>query len=285
MRNTTGNGSGSAGSAAADAGWEAAAGWDKLRRYSYGKWGFLWRVPGTNEQIVCDYWRHRREIGYVYELTEGPHRDLLLAKALADYRQQQAALVLATPIESQCEVRGWDGFQVVEEVVQYQRVLTEEPLSDIRALHFRRYTLGDRDAVVMLEREAFPWIWWSGAEELRWYDGLMGTQFWVVRQHPDGEVIGLLGMTLSLGVGHVDRLAILPRYQGRGYGEATLAFGLSQLWKRGVRRVSLLTQADNHRSQSLYSKAGFRATSWRQRFYGLWLDPVLKAVAGHIRAL
>lgn len=275
------------GSSMAGAHKEAESGWDKLQRYTSGKWQFLWRMPETREQIVCDFWRHRREIGYIHNITDGPHQAMLLARTLADYRQRRVALVLTTPAGSGSEERVWQtqGFQPVEEVVQYQRILTEEPHSFCESLDFRRYNYYDRDAVLAVEREAFPWIWWSGAEELNWYDRLLGTQFWVVTQGVGGEVIGLLGMTVSLGVGHIDRIAVLSRCQGRGYGRRILSFGLNQFWRRGVRRVTLLTQSDNHRAQDLYSRAGFAATSWRQRFDGLWLDSAVMAAVERRRAL
>ncbi len=278
--------------AAANPQGEADPAWERMRRYSAGTWDFQWRVPDTGEQIDCGFWRHRRDVGCIHEITDGPHQLLLLARALQDYRQRGAVLVLTSPFETQRNMRVWrqGGFRPVEEVVQYRSTLECEPSGSTGTLRFRRYTYDDRDAVLALERQAFPWIWWSSAAELSYYDRLMGTQFWVASEAgPDGSggggLVALLGMTISIGVGHIDRLAVAPECQRQGYGREVLSFGLQQFWRRGVRRVTLLTQHDNLRSQALYGSSGFAPTSWRQRLFGLWLNQAARSVVEHGRAV
>ena len=45
----------------------------------------------------------------------------------------------------------------------------------------------------------------------------------------------------------------------------------------GARRVTLSTQEDNHRSQALYERFGFRRTRWAYEIWGLWLGEPVEA--------
>jgi ribosomal protein S18 acetylase RimI-like enzyme len=259
----------------------------RLWRCSLNGWQFVWQIAGGEEYALCGYWRHRRDIGHIVSITSGPYQAELLGQAVADYRRQGVALVLASPIQPQSSDQPlWrQGFRGIEEVVRYERILVQPPDVAPRGLHFRRYAAEDSAGVLAVDHETFPWLWRSGARELEWYAGLSGVQVWVAQKGPAGPVIGLLGVTLRPTDGHIDRLAIRPEHQGHGYGESLLSFGLSLLWERDIRRVSLSTQHNNHRAQNLYRKLGFAVTAWRQCLYGLWLDQAARAAAEHDCAL
>ena len=57
--------------------------------------------------------------------------------------------------------------------------------------------------------------------------------------------------------GHLARIAVLPSEQGRGLGEGLAREALHFFQARGVRLVTVNTQADNHRSLRLYRRLGF----------------------------
>lgn len=83
----------------------------------------------------------------------------------------------------------------------------------------------------------------------------------------DGRVIAMAALlyTISTAEGGVAALfedfIVLPGHRGRGVGSALLAHILQEAKKQGVRRVTLLTDSQNERAQSLYSKLGFTRSS------------------------
>jgi len=74
---------------------------------------------------------------------------------------------------------------------------------------------------------------------------------------------GILGYQIStnspLG-GHLARLAVHPRAQGKGIGYWLVRDMLVQFKRRGAQQVTVNTQADNEPSLALYEKAGFSNT-------------------------
>jgi ribosomal protein S18 acetylase RimI-like enzyme len=70
--------------------------------------------------------------------------------------------------------------------------------------------------------------------------------------------------------GHLARLAVLPAYQGRGVGYALVNDLLRQFVFRGIFRVTVNTQADNHASLRLYENMGFQRTG---ESYPVYMKP------------
>jgi ribosomal protein S18 acetylase RimI-like enzyme len=86
----------------------------------------------------------------------------------------------------------------------------------------------------------------------------------------DGIPVSYVGITTFPSWGHLDRIAVDPDLQGKGYGRFALAFAVETLLARGARKVGLSTQSTNERSQRLYLKYGFRRTN--DHDYDLWGD-------------
>ena len=57
--------------------------------------------------------------------------------------------------------------------------------------------------------------------------------------------------------GYVQRLAVIPEFQRRGFGHALLTDGLRWLRGHGARRVFVNTQEDNDGALALYLRSGF----------------------------
>jgi len=70
---------------------------------------------------------------------------------------------------------------------------------------------------------------------------------------------------------HLARLAVEPRYQGRGIGRELVLHALTALGRLGLGRMTVNTQADNLPSQRLYQSLGFRETGMRIRLYERFL--------------
>ncbi len=67
-------------------------------------------------------------------------------------------------------------------------------------------------------------------------------------------------MTMSGAIAHVARLAVHPRWQGRGIGRQLMIDALTMAAEGNCQRVVLNTQVDNIPSQRLYHSLGFRPT-------------------------
>jgi ribosomal protein S18 acetylase RimI-like enzyme len=52
-------------------------------------------------------------------------------------------------------------------------------------------------------------------------------------------------------------LVVHPEHRGQGIGTALLRFVIEEAKKRGVLRLTLLTDMQNERAQALYRKLGF----------------------------
>jgi len=84
-----------------------------------------------------------------------------------------------------------------------------------------------------------------------------------------GEVLGMVsllaGISTALGskVAWLEDLVVAPGHRGQGLGRRLLLAALAEARRRGWRRVSLLTDADNARAQALYRSEGFKPSPMR----------------------
>jgi ribosomal protein S18 acetylase RimI-like enzyme len=74
-----------------------------------------------------------------------------------------------------------------------------------------------------------------------------------------GEPIGFLSITFGTdGVAKLNKLYLLPEFQGRGLGQGMLARVFAVAVERGAREVRLQVNKGNVRAQRVYERAGFR---------------------------
>lgn len=233
--------------------------------------GLAWRVDGTSEYVIGGHWRRRAEIGSVEELHARKHRRRLLVHLRNQLRQAGAALMVLSTVEQDRNLGAYlaEGFVVVDEIVRYQRDGTG-PRVPAPDLPIRPLLAADRPRLLTVDHSAFPWLWWNSDEEFDWYLGLPGVEAYVLLE---GErVVGYAGITISGRQGHLDRLAVDPDYQARGYGKALVQHVLRRMAERRVERVALTTQVDNYKSAGLYAALGFVRTGVRYPIYGAWLN-------------
>ncbi len=94
----------------------------------------------------------------------------------------------------------------------------------------------------------------------------------------DGKIIGLTTwLTHGLfkhGLAELDRIALLPNYRGKGISkqlfDALVEEAKGKYVKNGgkLRKLYLLTHADNSRAQAFYSKMGFKhETTLKKHYY------------------
>ncbi len=111
-------------------------------------------------------------------------------------------------------------------------------------------------AIADLDYLAFEPFWHFDTVALR--DALLATQISRLRTISIGEKpIGYLISGCSGRRGFIQRLAIHPDQEGRGYASALLIDALQRLGRRGVESVTINTQVDNVRARMLYERHGF----------------------------
>jgi len=254
----------------------------QLERHLEAHPGLAFMTEGGEAHIVGGYWRRRREIGSVLAISPGSYGPALANRLIEAYRQQGAALVVADyQVQPYIDLFISKGFEVIETIVRYERSGCEVRLPT-RDVALRPYTPRDIEAVLKIERESFPWLWWNSREELAWYSQLAGVEIWVL--FDGAQPIGYSGFTITGRDGHLDRIAIRRDWQGKGYGAAILANSLRRMGALGVERVALSTQSTNRVSQSMYRRFGFRRSHWSYDIHGLWLNGEAGGEAKEARA-
>ena len=237
-------------------------------------------IPDSREFALVGPWRNREEIVVVQELSAIRGIDSLVSFLLELSRDAGTTLVLITELDERRRPSFYErlGFQPLEEVITYE---LDRPAVQPLATHGPRpvsltfvpvaaHDHHHLDIVLRIDHIAFPWIWWNSATELHSYAATPGVALYLGLL--DGEPAGYVGITSYPGWGHLDRIAVLPEFQGRGLGRRILSFASATLARRGARRIGLSTQVDNIRSQRLYERFGFRRSRVNDyRLYGAWL--------------
>ena len=241
----------------------------------YGSGTALWS-PETREYVIGGPWRHRHEIVSILELSATARAARLLDELANTAARNGKRLVIASELR---EVRNHAfyqsaGYNLIEEILIYQlpRISGREPeLGDLR---FVRVDIDDEQALadlLVLDHAAFPWLWWNSIEEFINYGTSPGVELYLGRD-PHGKPVSYIGVTSFRSWGHLDRIAVAPDVQGRGFGLRTLDFAVYVLAREGARRLALSTQGGNQRSRHLYERYGFRRASGQDyNLYGRWL--------------
>lgn len=73
----------------------------------------------------------------------------------------------------------------------------------------------------------------------------------------DGQIVGYQISSRHGSIGHLARLAVLPKYQGQRVGAALVREVVAAFLRRQVEVITVNTQLSNVRSQTLYQAYGF----------------------------
>jgi ribosomal protein S18 acetylase RimI-like enzyme len=226
------------------------------------------------QYALGSHWRRRPEIGEIVEVSRGVYRRQLAERLIEQFRQADAALIILDFEEGANEAPFYHqlGFKAIDRIVEYERpgCNLDAPVAARQIRPYRRGDRSDAAAVLAIERESFPWLWWNSPAELAAYESTPDVEMFVALDNI--EPVGYAGITVRGAVAHLDRLAVKASRQRHGYGAALVAHCLGRLSRLGVRRVTLSTQEDNYRSRSLYERLGFRLGRWTYDIRGLWLQ-------------
>ncbi len=133
---------------------------------------------------------------------------------------------------------------------------------------FRVEPLGgdeDLDGVLAVEDASFtnPWT----REMYQWeLKNPERCRIYVVRS-PSQPVVGFCSFWLIFDEMHINNVAVLPPYRGRGVGALLLTHVMTEAARAGARRATLEVRASNLPAQRLYEKYGFRPAGIRRRYY------------------
>jgi [ribosomal protein S18]-alanine N-acetyltransferase len=123
----------------------------------------------------------------------------------------------------------------------------------------------DLDGVLAVETESFtnPWTRQMYVWELQ---NRSVCHIYVVRT-TSCPVIGFCAFWLVFDEIHINNVAILPQFRGRGIGSALLRHVLTEGRRLGARRATLEVRASNDGARRLYERLGFYVAGLRPRYY------------------
>lgn len=79
----------------------------------------------------------------------------------------------------------------------------------------------------------------------------------------EDKVIGMVSILNSIStalgrpVGILEDMVIHPDFRGEGHGKKLIQFAIDHATKKGLKRITLLTDYDNERAIGFYKKMGF----------------------------
>lgn len=234
-------------------------------------------VPATLEYALIGPWRNRCEIASIEELVAVRHLEELLRAAVERCADQGDELILTVEFDARRSPARYEraGLEMLEEVITYELGSVREPWSGSDHIGLKRVEANDEaaiDLVASIDQASFPWLWRNNRAEFDVYLDTPGVEVWLVEA--DDDPVGYFGVTLFPDWGHLDRIAVVPEQQGRGFGLETLGLAVDTMRKRGARRIGLSTQRSNRRSQRLYERFGFQRTpAYDYRLFGAWCRP------------
>jgi N-acetylglutamate synthase-like GNAT family acetyltransferase len=94
-----------------------------------------------------------------------------------------------------------------------------------------------------------------------WFETAMtkGIRYYILEDH--GTPCGCVALEQAKPeVGYLERLAVLPQYRKRGFGEALVAHVFAEAQKLGIKRVEIGIIAEQAELRAWYEKLGFVIT-------------------------
>ena len=205
-------------------------------------------------------WRGDDRVAYLAPVGDGPAPTPDVVRravaGLAGRGYTEAVTAALGPLEAQGFLLA--GFEVHERLHLLARDLHDLPPAPPVAL--RRGRRRDRPAVLEVDGRAFSAFW--RLDDAGLDEALAATptsRFRIADDPDDPAVVAGYAVTGRAGRrGFLQRLAVDPRFEGRGLGRALVLDGLVWLRRRGVERVVVNTQEANDRALTLYEQLGFR---------------------------
>ena len=121
----------------------------------------------------------------------------------------------------------------------------------------REGTTADLHRAARLDRDAFDGIWRMGRVGLE--DAMTATprSMLLVVEGDHAEQVAFAIIGVAIHASYLQRIAVDPRWQGRGIGRDLLRRSMTWARSAGARTMLLNTQMDNHSAAALYRSEGF----------------------------
>lgn len=214
-------------------------------------------ITGHADRIRIGTWRGDPTIALLSPTPGSPPSTSTLDRALDTVRSRGLRTAL-TPALSAPEVPVFldRGFVVHERLHLLGHDLSTLPIPGAPGLRLRRARPRDLDQVLGLDRLAFDDFWRFDLDAL--FDARSATPRSRFRVAVfDDRVIGYHITGAAGPLGYLQRLAIHPDVQGRGFGTALVGDCLHWCHRRRCTTVLVNTQESNTRALSLYEHLGF----------------------------
>ena len=159
------------------------------------------------------------------------------------------------------------GMTSVDEVVTFVRyqapiLITPTPYTIHSA------NMNDMDTLFDIDKQAFSPMWQMTHEDMRHARRAAA----VCTMALDGdEIVGFQLSTMHHHNGHLARLAVLPKMQGKGVGSALVSDLVRYFNRRHLDYISVNTQLSNPSSHHLYTKLGFIRNGYDMPIWGITL--------------
>lgn len=136
------------------------------------------------------------------------------------------------------------------------------PARQIIELGMRPMRAEDVDAVLFIERAAYPYPWTRG----NFNDCLdSGYSCWVATLR--NEIVGYSILMTGAGEGHVLNCCVAPAYQRRGYGRRLMVNLMASARHYGVECLFLEVRPSNGAAIALYQDLGYETVGLRRQYY------------------
>ncbi len=126
----------------------------------------------------------------------------------------------------------------------------------------RLMLVGDIDAVMQIEKIAYPFPWTPGN-----FQDCLKSGYYACLLEDNHDLIGYAVMSMGAGEAHVLNICIHPKLQGKGLGRA-LFHSLEEVAKsNGVDMMLLEVRESNLIAIQLYESMGFNELGQRKNYY------------------
>lgn len=122
---------------------------------------------------------------------------------------------------------------------------------------------GDLDAVIEVERLAYPFPWTRG----NFIDSLVAEYVVEVMVDARGLLLGYYVAMPGVDELHLLNVTVHPAWQNRGLGRALLAAVRTQAQQRQLACLWLEVRESNQRARALYLRLGFAEVGRRRGYY------------------
>jgi ribosomal-protein-alanine N-acetyltransferase len=137
----------------------------------------------------------------------------------------------------------------------------------------------DLDGILAVEEASFTNPWTRAMYE--WELQNRSVCHILVVRTPERRVAGFCSFWLVVDEIHINNVAILPEYRGRGFGTRLMRRVLTEALRLGAVRATLEVRASNEPARRFYEGLGFRTTAVRKHYYTnpvedaliLWREP------------